>query len=100
VQREAIDWLPRKSRRTGVSIAGVGRWTDGSIAPVLVSEISYDGCRLWSDHCLERGETLTLSLPGRGTIEAQVRWVVSGCAGAKFLTGSSSVDDRRARIGV
>lgn len=100
MKREPVDWLARKSGRTGVSLVGIGRWPDGSTAPVLVSQLSYDGCRLWSDHDLGRGETFALTLPGRGNIDAQIRWVVNGCAGAKFLTGSSSVDDRRARIGV
>jgi len=41
-----------------------------------------------------------LRLPDRGVIRAQIRWVRNGKAGARFLTGDSVVDARRARIGV
>ena len=67
---------------------------------MLVTNISYQGCLMWSDHPITYGESLTLSLPGYGRIEAQVRWEAQGSAGVRFLTGSSAVDDRRARIGV
>jgi hypothetical protein len=67
---------------------------------VLVSNISYQGCHLWSDHEFENGETLALTLPNYGDIDGQVRWVSGGSAGVRFLTGSSAKDDRRARIGV
>ena len=41
-----------------------------------------------------------LRLPDRGVIRVQIRWVRNGKAGARFLTGDSVVDARRARIGV
>jgi hypothetical protein len=99
VERELIDWLPRAVRRR-VSLTGIAYWPDGSSATVLVSNISYDGCLLWSDHEIHNGESLELRLPGYGTINVQVRWVSGGSAGVRFLTGTSAVDDRRARIGV
>jgi hypothetical protein len=99
VEREPRDWSPRAGRKK-VGLSGVGVWADGSSAAVLVSNISYQGCQLWSDHPIVYGESLTLTLPGYGTIDAQIRWEVDGCAGVRFLTGSSAVDDRRARIGV
>jgi PilZ domain len=99
VEREPIDWVPRAPRRR-VSLRGLARWEDGSSAPVLVSNISYRGCQLWTDHEIEYGETVTLTLPGYGRIEAHVRWVSGGAAGLRFLTKDSAVDDRRARVGV
>lgn len=99
MEREPIDWSPRPDRRR-VGLTGVGHWPDGSSAPVAVCNISYQGCQLWSDHPIVYGESLTLCLPGYGTIEGQVRWTEGGAAGVRFLTGSSARDDRRARIGV
>ena len=75
-------------------------WPDGSSATVLVSNLSYEGCEISSEHEFVRGETIRLMLPERGPIHAQIRWVRGGKAGAKFLTGDSARDTRRARIGV
>lgn len=99
MEREQIDWLPRAVRRRA-NLTGMARWDDGSSATILVSNISYEGCHLWSDHEFVSGETVRLVLPRHGTIDAQVRWVSAGNAGVRFLTGGSAVDDRRARIGV
>ena len=99
MEREPIDWIARTVRRR-VSLKGLGRWQDGSSTTVLVSNISYQGCHLWSDHEFVSGETVSLIIPGHGRIEAQVRWVDGGSAGARFLTGDSAVDDRRARLGI
>ena len=99
MEREPIDWLPRAARRR-VSLTGMARWGDGSSSKVLLSNLSYQGCHLWSERQLTYGETVTLMLPGYGSMDAQVRWVAGDSAGVRFLTGSSAVDDRRARIGV
>ena len=99
MEREPIDWLPRAARRR-VSLTGMARWEDGSSAKVLLSNISYQGCHLWSEHQLTCGETMTLMLPRYGNMDAQIRWVVGDSAGVRFLTGASAADDRRARIGV
>lgn len=98
MKRDSADWLPRAVRKQ-VSLHGLGQWEDGSRAPVLVANISYEGCEIWSDHELCTGETLKLALAGQGEIDAQVRWVLDGRAGARFLIGNCS-DARRARIGV
>lgn len=98
MKREPADWVPRAGRRRA-SLTGVGRWDDGSSARILVSNISYEGCQIWSDHDFSCGETLELALAGHSNIKAQVRWTMNGRAGARFLTGNLA-DDRRARIGV
>lgn len=98
MEREPADWLPRAGRRR-VSLAGIGRWDDGSRARVLVSNISYEGCQIWSDHGFTCGETLELALAGQSSMKAQVRWVIEGRAGARFLIGDVA-GERRARIGV
>ena len=100
MEREPIDWLPRAATRRRVSLTGLLRWPNGRSSPVLVSNLSYHGCQFWCDRELIYGETVRLALPGYGDIDVQVRWVLDGAAGVKFLAGNSAVDDRRARIGV
>jgi hypothetical protein len=97
--REKQDWKARTPRQT-VSVAGVGLWVDGSTAPVLVSNLSYHGCHFWTDHELSIGEPIQLTLPGKGKVEGQIRWVRRGRAGVRFLNGASAADERRARLGI
>jgi PilZ domain len=93
------DWLERPPRRTARLDAEV-LWPDGSSVAVVVSNVSYQGCRLSSNHEFVRGETVRLRLPNRGMIHAQIRWIRNGVVGARFLTGDSAREARRARIGV
>lgn len=100
MEREPQDWRLRQPRRT-VTLAGTAQWEDGSCARVLVSNLSYDGCELWTDHDLSNGETVTLAIPTKGRLEGQVRWVRDGRAGVRFLAaGAPAVDMRRARLGL
>lgn len=99
MQRQPIDWSPRRPRRP-TSLTGRVRWPDGTSATVLITDISYDGCHVWCDRDFTCGETVSLTVPTRGNIEAQVRWAQDGEAGLRLLTGGSAADDRRARIGV
>jgi hypothetical protein len=98
MDRKSADWSTRGTRRP-VTLAAHAHWSDGSSAPVTVSNLSYDGCQLTSLHQFAQGETVALSLPGRGVIHAQIRWIRNRKAGVRFLTGDSR-DTRRARIGV
>jgi hypothetical protein len=99
LKRETIDWSARAGRRD-VHITGAAAWPDGTSASVMVSNLSYEGCELRSAHGFTKGETVRLSLPNTGKIQAQIRWVKGGCAGARFLTGDSVPDQRRARLGI
>jgi hypothetical protein len=99
VERETIDWLPRSARKR-VSLIGMAKIADERSVRVLVSNLSYQGCHVWSDHDFEPGEALTLYLPGYGDVTGQIRWQSAGRAGIRFLTGASAVDERRARLGV
>jgi PilZ domain len=98
MDRESIDWSTRGARRP-VRLTAQAHWPDGTAASVTVSNLSYEGCQLTSLHQFVHGETVALSLPGRGVIHAQIRWVRNRKAGVRFLTGDSR-DTRRARIGV
>lgn len=98
MQREPEDWKPRAWRQRA-SLVGVGEWEDGTTARVLISNISYHGCQLWTDHELCAGETIALTIPDKGTINGQVRWIRGGTAGVRLIGDASAVDARRARLG-
>jgi hypothetical protein len=97
--REPSDWSGRPARRPTTHHATICLG-DGREARSLVTNLSYDGCQLVTEAVLSVGETLVLILPGRGSIDAQVRWIADERAGVRFLTGTSPSEQRRARIGV
>jgi hypothetical protein len=98
VERDHTDWLPREGRRR-VKLVGSGQWPDGTAGRVLVSNVSYTGCHVWTDHDLVQGEIVDLDIPGTGKIQGQLRWVRGSEAGVRFVTGDSVLDSRRARLG-
>jgi len=100
VEREPIDWKARGFSRRGVSHKGRISCADGQVFSALVTNLSYSGCQVLAEGSLTVGETVSLSLPGQGAQDAQVRWVAQDCAGLQFLLGQSAAEDRRARIGV
>lgn len=75
------------------------RLGDGRDVRALVSSLSCDGCQLLAEARLSVGESLVLTLPDRGSFEAQVRWTAGDRAGIKFVT-EDSPERRRAGIGV
>lgn len=99
MQRQTSDWVRRGPRRPTRLIAAA-QWADGTTGTVEVTEFSYFGCQLSSEHEFVKGETVRLFLADLGKVHAQIRWVRGGKAGVKFLTGDSAKDARRARIGV
>jgi hypothetical protein len=99
MDREPSDWSGRPGRPPTTHNA-TNCLCDGSEARSLVTNLSYDGCQLVTEAVLSVGETLVLILPGRGSIDAQVRWIADERAGVRFLTGTSPSEQRRARIGV
>jgi len=90
----------RDAPRRPVRLTAAARWADGTAATVELSNMSYRGCQLRSKQPFEKGETVALVVPNMGQVRAQIRWVKGDCAGARFITGDSAVDARRARIGV
>ena len=99
MDRETIDWVPRGLRQHA-RLTARAQMPDGTRRTVVVTEMSYEGCRLSSNRPFVKGESVKLSLPGRGEIVAQIRWFRDGIAGARFLTGDAAKDARRARLGV
>jgi hypothetical protein len=59
---------------------------DGREVSALVTNVSSEGCQLLADVQFSVGETVTLNLPGRGSVRAQVRWTAGERAGVRFLT--------------
>lgn len=77
-------WIGRKDRQP-VAVDAVVRRADGSSAPVKLSNVSDDGCRIEADEDFRIGELFDIAIPRFGQIRAQVRWALPGSAGAKFL---------------
>ena len=57
---------------------------DGRI-PVVVIDISQDGCRVDTSAMLRISEKVQLEVPKYGTFAAQIRWALGNEAGAVFL---------------
>jgi len=80
-------WAGRKDRHPVVVDAVVLR-TDGSKSPARLTDFSDDGCRIEADTEFRIGERLQIAIPRMGHVKAQVRWTMTGSAGAKFVTES------------
>jgi hypothetical protein len=80
-------WVGRKDRHE-VEIDAVVHRTDGSKAPVKLSNFSDEGCRIDCERDFRIGERLQIAIPRMGQVKAQVRWALPGSAGAKFLAES------------
>ena len=59
--------------------------SDGGKIPVIITDLSREGCRLETDGSLTIGEKVTIEVPKYGTFPAQVRWVAGKEAGAIFV---------------
>lgn len=59
--------------------------SDGGKIPVVVTDLSREGCRLEADSSLTIGEHVHIEVPKYGTSPAQIRWAVGKEAGAVFL---------------
>jgi hypothetical protein len=99
MEREVADWNMRSSRRA-VSHGATARLADGQSIRVLVTDLSYEGCQILAETEFSVGDTIVLVLQNRGSSEAQVRWTDGDRAGVQFLLGKSTLEQRRARIGV
>jgi hypothetical protein len=80
-------WIGRKDRHSVVVDAVVHR-TDGSKSPARLTDFSDNGCRIEAEIDFRIGERLQIAIPRMGQVKAQVRWALSGSAGAKFLAES------------
>ena len=76
-------WVDRKERACS-NVAAVLHRDDGSSEPVIVTNLSDEGCRIETAHRLQIGERLKIAIPRVGELAAQIRWTVNGSAGARF----------------
>ena len=80
-------WIGRQDRHD-VEIDAVVHRTDGSKAPVKLSNFSDEGCRIVAERDFRIGERVDIAIPRMGQVKAQVRWALPGSAGARFVVES------------
>lgn len=56
----------------------------GTVLDVRVLDLSYDGCRIDVPKAIFEGDSVQLSVQGRGVIDCAVRWCKDGRAGLRF----------------
>ena len=81
--------LHRRERRP-VTLAAYGTREDGSLAEMTVVDLSFDGCGVICTAALVSGERLNVSVVGRGSAPAIVRWVDGARAGLSFESVAAS----------
>lgn len=74
-----------RATRIATTYSGVLTDADGGTIPVVVIDISREGCRLEADGSLAVGEKVVLNVDRYGSYAAQIRWVRGRQAGAVFL---------------
>jgi hypothetical protein len=52
---------------------------------IIVSDVSYTGCRFRSEDKFKKGEVVELRIIKRGASEAEICWARDGSAGARFI---------------
>ncbi|MCA1653614.1 MAG: PilZ domain-containing protein [Sphingomicrobium sp.] len=91
--RQFIEWTRAEERRH-LDVPAIAYREDGSRIGVLMSDLSYEGCRLATDKGFASGERITLVVMELGTeILAEVRWASPGKLGARFLDGALMAED-------
>ena len=82
--RTKDDWLPRSDRRD-VELRAFALGRKRAVAEVVLSDLSYEGCRIRSTEKFKKGERLELRVMRLGVVQVEVRWCANGRAGARFL---------------
>ncbi len=80
-------WTKRESR----SPAWVQTFvisTNGREIPVVLTNLSTKGCRIWSTKPLTAGERVWVKVPRLGRLGVHIVWVTGGDAGAEFVSGT------------
>lgn len=78
-----LGWTPRNDRRP-VDLAAFVHREEGVRVPVIVTDLTEQGCRISADETLRIGEQIKLEIPHLGFLSAQIRWALDGQAGARF----------------
>lgn len=96
-----IEPIARKDRRS-VRMDAIARRRGGITSPVVVLDMSYEGCGIETEVEFEAGEPIKLSVLGRGEVGTHVRWCKGGRAGLIFDPEESEkqLAPRRSRTSV
>ena len=78
-------FLSPRGLRTKVALEVIGFRADGLGFPVIIADISRDGCQIQSDASFEVGETIKLKHEIMGELLGTVRWASPGRAGLQFV---------------
>lgn len=76
--------FPRRDDRRPVELTAYVVRPDKSVVDVKVADLSYDGCSIRTLVPLVPGEAVKLSVLGRGSVNAVVRWYKARSAGLLF----------------
>jgi hypothetical protein len=84
LRRVTSEGLIERGERRKVSLRGYIATEAGETSDALILDLSYDGCGIDTAIALVPGQAIKLSVPGRGAIQANVRWYDDGKAGLVF----------------
>ena len=93
----AVTHASRDPRRAVGLPASLTRGT-GTVVPVTIRDLSYNGCGILSAEPLAPGETMPLTVDGRGTIRVRVRWCEGDAAGLEFEADAELTPDESDRV--
>ncbi|WP_309603318.1 PilZ domain-containing protein [Sphingomonas sp.] len=75
----------KRAPRVDTHMRGTVADSDGGEYPVVVTDISREGCRMETDGTLVIGEEIQIRIDRYGVHRAQIRWALGDEAGAVFL---------------
>jgi hypothetical protein len=81
-------WVEREERKP-VSFGASIVLPDGRSVSVMIRDVSANGCCVECDEVLPVAQTVRLDL-GEDSVEAEVRWALSGAAGLRLRNENRS----------
>ena len=75
----------KRAPRVDTHIRAVVADAEGETMPVVVTDISREGCKLETESTLTIGEQIEIQIDRYGSYSAKVRWAIGKEAGAVFL---------------
>jgi len=94
--KRAQETIARRERRP-VTMHGHAVLADGTTTEILLLDLSYEGCGVEIPVELKAGDTILLSVLGRGAIKADVRWYAKGRAGLVFRAEEPDAKQQKPR---
>jgi hypothetical protein len=77
-------WTARADRKD-VLLKGTALLADGRQIPVVVRDLSRDGCGVCSDEALGIGDVIELNVAPLDGAVGTIRWSLFGSAGVRFM---------------